>query len=59
MSDNVLIAIVAVVGVVISAFCVMGGAVFAYMESKKQFDKIDRSLALIQADMKMWSLELD
>ncbi len=52
MSDNVLIAIIAACGVVISAVCVLGAAIFAYAASNKRFDKIDATLAVIQGDLK-------
>jgi hypothetical protein len=65
MANNVVIAIIAASGVVISAICVLGGAIFAYVASNrtldrrfdgvdKRLDKIDHTLELIQADMKMW-----
>ena len=38
MSDNVLIAIIAASAVIISAMCVLGGAVFAYTANNKRTD---------------------
>jgi hypothetical protein len=58
MSDNVLIAVIAACGVVISAILVLGGAVFAFMANNKRLDKIERTLELIQADMRQWSEQI-
>ena len=63
MSDNVLIAIIAASAVIISAMCVLGGAVFAYTANNKRtgdrfsdvnrrFDKVDAALVVIQGDLK-------
>jgi hypothetical protein len=52
MTDNVLIAVIAASAVVISAICVLGGAIFAYSAANKRLDKIDAALALIQSDLK-------
>ena len=52
MSDNVLIAVIATSGVIISATCVLGAAIFAYSASNKRFDKLDTTLSLIQSDLK-------
>jgi peptidoglycan hydrolase CwlO-like protein len=65
MSDNVLIAIIAASGVVISAVMVMGSAVFAYVAGNrsldkrfesmdKRLDKIEQTLGVIQSDMVKW-----
>ena len=51
MSDNVLIAIIATCGAVISAVTVLGGAIFAYLASGKRLDKIDADLGLIRSDL--------
>jgi hypothetical protein len=58
MSDNVLIAIIAACAVVASAVFVLGGAVFAFIANSKRLDKIERTLELIQADMRMWSEQI-
>ena len=58
MTDNVLIAIIAASGVIISAIFVLGGAIFAYMASSKGLDKIERTLELIQGDMRQWSEQI-
>ena len=65
MSDNVLIAIIAATVAGLTAFCVLGGAIFAYIASNrtldkrfegidKRLDKIDHTLELIQSDMVKW-----
>jgi hypothetical protein len=62
MSDNVLIAVIAACGVVISAVLVFGGAIFAFVQNSKHLDKrldrIDRTLEVIQADMRQWSEQI-
>jgi len=58
MSDNVLIAIIAASGVVISAICVLGGAIFAFSANNKRLDKIERTLELIQSDLVKWSEQI-
>jgi hypothetical protein len=44
MTDNVVIAIVSVAGVVITAVCVLGGAIFAYIASNKRLSHVDTKL---------------
>ncbi len=69
MTDNEVIAIVAAAAVVISAFCVLAGAIYSNSASKETFnikidslnkrlDKIDATLALIQSDMKEWFIQI-
>ena len=69
ISDNVTVAVVAACGVVISAVCVLGGAVFAYIGSSratgkrfdgldKGLDRIEHTLELIQTDMIKWSEQI-
>jgi len=62
MDNNVLIAIIAVSGIIISAICVLGGAIFAYIASNKsinqRLDKIDHTLEVIQSDMVKWSEQI-
>jgi hypothetical protein len=53
ISDNVLIAIIAVCGVII-AVCALGGAIFGYIANNKRLDKIDSTLILIQTDIREW-----
>jgi TM2 domain-containing membrane protein YozV len=54
ISDNVLIAIIAVCGVIIAAVCALGGAIFGYIANNKRLDKIDSTLILIQTDIREW-----
>ena len=62
MDNNVLIAIIAVSGVIISTICILGGAIFAYITSNKsinqRLDKIDHTLEVIQGDMVKWSEQI-
>ncbi len=58
MADNVLIAIIAACGVVISAIFVLGRAIFAYMAGNKLLDKIERTLELVRGDMRQWSEQI-
>ena len=48
MTENVLIAVIAVCGVIISAICVLGGAIFSHTS-------VMRELGLIRADLKEFS----
>lgn len=56
MSDNVLIAVIAACGVVLSAICIFGGAIFAWLANNKHIDKrlerMENTLLSIQADLK-------
>lgn len=52
MNDNVLIAIIAACAVIIAAVCVLGGAIFAFVANSKRLDKIERTLEVIQSDLK-------
>jgi hypothetical protein len=62
MTDNVLIAIIAACGVVISAVLVLGGAIFAYVaggkETNRRLDRIEHTLEVIQGDMTRWSEQI-
>jgi hypothetical protein len=52
MTDNVLIAIIASSGVVISALCVFGGGIFALVANNKRLDRIENTLMSMQSDLK-------
>ena len=58
MSDNVLIAIIAASGVVISAVMVLGAGIAAVVVNNKRLDKIEGTLVLIQTDIRELKLIL-
>lgn len=50
MADNVLIAVIAACGVVISAFCVLGRAIFAFTGCNERIDGIKTELKEFHAE---------
>ena len=51
MNDNVVIAIIAASAVVISAVCVLGGSIFAFVTSNRRLDRIEMRLGTIETSV--------
>lgn len=51
MTDNVTISVVAGSAVVISAICVLGGAIFAFLTSNRRIDDIIQSIVRLENRM--------